>query len=140
LLYDGLAPGSESWSWSEAENDNNMWQTKVVYNVTKPTLTVFQPEASKSNGTAVIIAPGGGFHALSINSEGFDVAKWVVNKGVTCFVLKYRLVRALTNDLTAEVMEKMGKKEFDDDVNKVIPLSVADGRHAIAWVRKHAAE
>ena len=46
-LYDGPAPGSESWNWSEAENDNNSWQTKVVYNVTKPTLTVFVPEADK---------------------------------------------------------------------------------------------
>src|SRR5678816_607447 len=67
-LYDGPAPGSETWNWNEAENDNNSWQTKVVYNVTKPTLTVFVPEADKANGTAVIIAPGGGFHALSINS------------------------------------------------------------------------
>ena len=37
-LYDGPVPGSESWNWNEAENDNNSWQTKVVYNVTKPTL------------------------------------------------------------------------------------------------------
>ncbi|HET9744154.1 MAG TPA: dienelactone hydrolase family protein [Chitinophagaceae bacterium] len=140
FLYEGPAPGSESWNWAEAENDSNMWQTKVVYNVTKPSLTVFTPEASKANGTAVIIAPGGAFHALSINSEGFDVAKWLVDKGVTCFVLKYRLARSFTNDPTAEVMAKMGKKEMDDDFNKVIPLSVADGRRAIAWVRSHAAE
>ena len=139
-LYDGPAPGSETWNWNEAENDNNSWQTKVVYNVTKPTLTVFVPEADKANGTAVIIAPGGGFHALSINSEGLDVAKWLVQKGVTCFVLKYRLVHVLSNDPTAEFAGKMGKKEFDDDVSKVMPLVIADGRNAIAWVRKHAAE
>ena len=139
-LYDGPAPGSESWNWNEAENDNNSWQTKVVYNVTKPTLTVFVPEVDKANGTAVIIAPGGGFHALSINSEGLDVAKWLVQKGVTCFVLKYRLVHVLSNDPTAEFAGKMGKKEFDDDVSKVMPLVIADGRNAIAWVRKHAAE
>jgi predicted peptidase len=139
-LYDGPPPGSESWNWNEAENDNNSWQTKVVYNVTKPTLTVFVPEADKANGTAVIIAPGGGFHALSINSEGLDVAKWLVQKGVTCFVLKYRLVHVLSNDPTAEFAGKMGKKEFDDDVSKVMPLVIADGRNAIAWVRKHAAE
>ena len=139
-LYDGPAPGSESWTWNEAENDNNSWQTKVVYNVTKPTLTVFVPEADKANGTAVVIAPGGGFHALSINSEGLDVAKWLVQKGVTCFVLKYRLVHVLSNDPTAEFANKMGKKEFDDDVSKVMPLVIADGRNAIAWVRKHAAE
>ena len=139
-LYDGPAPGSESWTWNEAENDNNSWQTKVVYNVTKPTLAVFVPEADKANGTAVIIAPGGGFHALSINSEGLDVAKWLVQKGVTCFVLKYRLVHVLSNDPTTEFAAKMGKKEFDDDVSKVMPLVIADGRNAIAWVRKHAAE
>ena len=139
-LYDGPPPGSESWNWSEAENDNNLWQTKVVYNVTKPTLTVFVPEVDKANGTAVIIAPGGGFHALSINSEGLDVAKWLVQKGVTCFVLKYRLVHVLSNDPTAEFAGKMGKKEFDDDVSKVMPIVTADGKNAIAWVRKHAAE
>src|SRR5688572_11476012 len=113
-LYDGPAPGSENWTWNEAENDKNVWQTKVVYNVTKPTLTVFQPEAGKANGTALIIAPGGGFHALSINSEGIDVAKWLVEKGVTCFVLKYRLVHVLSNDPATEMMNKMGKKEWDE--------------------------
>ena len=139
-LYDGPAPGSESWTWNEAENDNNSWQTKVVYNVSRPTLTVFTPEAGKANGTAVIIAPGGAFHALSINSEGFDVAKWLVQKGITCFVLKYRLVHSLTKDPVAEVMAKWGKKEFEDDNKAVIPLEIADGRAAIAYVRKHAAE
>ena len=139
-LYDGLPPGSENWNWNEAENDNNSWQTKVVYNVTKPTLTVFVPEAGKANGTAVVIAPGGGFHALSINSEGLDVAKWLVQKGVTCFVLKYRLIHVLSNDPTAEFAAKLGKKEFEDEVAKLMPLVVADGKNAIAYVRKHAAE
>lgn len=139
-LYTGAAPGSENWNWDEAENDKNMWQTKVVYNVSKPTLTVFAPAAGKANGTAIVIAPGGAFHALSINSEGFDVAKWLVEKGITCFVLKYRLVHCKTTDPAAEVASKMGKKEFDDDNNKVIPLAIADGRAAIAWVRSHAAE
>ena len=139
-LYSGAAPGSESWTWTEAENDSNMWQTKVVYNVSKPTLTVFQPEEGKANGTAVIIAPGGAFHALSINSEGFDVAKWLVQKGVTCFVLKYRLARSLTTDPVKEVTDKWNKKEFEEENAAVIPLGIADGREAIAYVRKHADE
>lgn len=139
-LYNGAAPGSESWTWSEAENDNNMWQTRVVYNVSKPTLTVFEPAPGKANGTAVIIAPGGAFHALSIDSEGFDAAKWLAEKGVTCFVLKYRLARSLTTDPVKEVMAKWGKKEFDEANAAVIPLTIADGREAIAYVRKHADE
>jgi predicted peptidase len=139
-LYDGPAPGSESWTGNEAENDKNAWQTKVVYNVRQPTLTVFTPDADKANGTAVIIAPGGAFHALSINSEGYDVAGWLVKKGITCFVLKYRLAHSLTTDPVAEVMAKWGKKEFDDANAAVIPLCIADGKSAIAWVRKHSAE
>src|SRR5687768_10525241 len=139
-LYEGPVPGSESWTWAEAENDSNMWKTKVVYNVSRPTLTVFAPDADKANGTAVIIAPGGAFHALSINSEGYDVAKWLVQKGVTCFVLKYRLAHSKTTDPVAEVMAKWGKEEFEKDNAAVIPLGVADGRTAIAFVRKHASE
>lgn len=139
-LYNGPAPGSESWTWDEGENETNAWQTKVVYNVSKPSLTVFAPEKEKVNGTALIIAPGGAFHALSINSEGFDVAKWLVEKGVTCFVLKYRLAHSLTTDPVGEVMGKWGKKEFDDENNAVMPLAIADGRAAIAWVRKHGGE
>ncbi len=139
-LYDGPAPGSETWNWNEAENDNNEWKTKVVYNVSRPTLTVFSPDADKAIGTAIIIAPGGGFHALSINSEGYDVANWLVKKGITCFVLKYRLAHSKTTDPVAEMMAKWGKKEFDDENEAVIPLVIADGKAAIAYVRKHASE
>jgi len=139
-LYEGAAPGSESWTWGEEELEQNAWNTKIVYNVSKPTLMVFQPEAGKANGTAVVICPGGGFHALSINSEGVDVAKWLVQKGVTCFVLKYRLVHSKTNDPVGEMNAKMEKIEWQNDVNKVIPLCIADGRAAISYVRKHADE
>lgn len=139
-LYNGAVPGSESWTWTEAENDSNAWQTRVVYNVTRPTLTVFQPEAGKANGTAVVIAPGGAFHALSIESEGHDVAKWLVNKGVTCFVLRYRLVRSLTTDPVKEMEQKWGSAEFDEAIAATVPLAIADGREAISWVRKHAEE
>ena len=139
-LYNGAAPGSEKWNWDEKENDKNMWNTKVVYNVSHPTLTVFTPGASIANGTAAIICPGGAFFALSINSEGFDVANWLVKKGVTCFVLKYRLGHSLTEDPVKEVMEKNGKKEFEEQTAAVIPLCIADGKAAIAYVRKHAAE
>src|SRR4029078_4449937 len=91
-LYDGKAPGSERWNWEERENSKNMWNTKMVYNVVQPTLTVSLPPAESATGTAVIVAPGGAFHTLSIESEGIDVAKWLNTKGVAAFVLKYRVV------------------------------------------------
>jgi acetyl esterase/lipase len=135
-LYNGPVPGSENWTWSEAITSEN----QVVYNVSRPTLTVFAPDAGRANGTAIVICPGGGFQFLSINKEGYDVAKWLASKGVTCFVLKYRLAHTKTNDPIAEFSAKMGKKEFQEENIATIPLCVADGRLAIAYVRKHAGE
>jgi acetyl esterase/lipase len=136
-LYDGPAPGSEDWKQTEQENRTNLWQTRVVFNVANPTLTVFQPEAGTANGTAVIICPGGGFFALSIDSEGFEVARWLNTKGVTCFVLKYRLMECKTDDPTREIMSR---GPLDQVVAPVVKLALADGNAAIGYVRKHAAE
>ena len=137
-LYEGAAPGSENWKQQERENNNNMWQTRVVYNVAHPTLTVFSPDPATVNGTAVIISPGGGFHALSIDSEGFDVARWLNAKGVTCFVLKYRLVESKTDDPVKELFAK-GQK-IEEDVAPVVKLAAADGLKAIEHVKSRAKE
>jgi acetyl esterase/lipase len=70
------------------------WQSiftgRTVRNVTEPSLIPFLPPAGKANGAAVIVAPGGGYLSLSMDSEGYDVAKWLAQRGVTAFVLKYR--------------------------------------------------
>jgi acetyl esterase/lipase len=137
-LYDGAAPGSENWNWYEKENDKNLFGTKVVYNVSQPTLTAFLPDSAIATGTAIIICPGGAFHTLSINREGTDVAAWLVKKGIACFVLKYRLVYCKTDDPVGELMGKMGKKEFDEDNARLIPLAIADGRKAIEYVKNNA--
>lgn len=140
-LYSGKAPGSENWTWQEKESTKNMFNTTVVYNVSSPTLTAYLPDPAKANGTAVIIAPGGAFHTLSINSEGVDVAKWLNAKGVTAFVLKYRLVHSLTDDPVAELMGKMRDfKKLDEENDSVVNMGVADGLKALEYVRSHAAE
>src|SRR5580765_1548729 len=63
-LYDGIAPGSENWTWNEKETNKNVMNTRLVYNVSHPTLTVFLPDPSVATGTAVIICPGGAFRTL----------------------------------------------------------------------------
>lgn len=138
-LYNGAAPGSEKWNWQEQENAKNMFQTPVVYNVVQPTLTVFLPDPAIANGTAVVICPGGAFHTLSIESEGNDVAKWLNKKGVTAFVLRYRLVHSITDDPVKELMAKMGDfKKLDQENDSVVTMAVADGKKAIEYVRTHA--
>lgn len=140
-LYSGKAPGSENWTWSEKENTNKIWQTRVVYNVSTPTLSVFLPDKSRATGAAVIICPGGGFYALSIDSEGFDVARWLNEKGVAAFVLKYRLAHCLTDNPVVELMQKMSdRKTFDAAISPILPLAVKDTQEAIRYVRSNAAE
>lgn len=136
-LYNGAAPGSESWQQQETENFSPLWQTQVVFNVTDPTLTVVAPDPAKANGTAIVICPGGGFHALSINSEGMDVAKWLAARGVTCFVLRYRLVECKTDNPALEMSQK---GPLDASVAPVIPLAMADAQTALGYVRSHAAD
>ncbi|MEX2235464.1 MAG: GDSL-type esterase/lipase family protein [Cyclobacteriaceae bacterium] len=138
-LYSGKAPGSEKWDWQEAEMYSDDWQTRVVYNVSTPTLTAYLPPAATANGTAVVICPGGAFHALSIDTEGIDVAKWLSSKGVATFVLKYRLVKSETPDPVKEVSLKMADgKKFGEATSQLIPMAVADGLEAIKYVRKNA--
>ncbi|MBC7629498.1 MAG: G-D-S-L family lipolytic protein, partial [Ferruginibacter sp.] len=50
-LYPGKAPGTENWNWQEKDNNENMYKTRVVYNVVQPTLTAYLPPASAANGT-----------------------------------------------------------------------------------------
>ncbi|MBI3416087.1 MAG: alpha/beta hydrolase [Verrucomicrobia bacterium] len=136
-LYDGPAPGSENWTHSEKESRTNLWNTRVAFNVANPTLTVFPANSAKANGTAVVICPGGAFFGLSIDSEGNDVARWLNDKGVACFVLKYRLVECKTDDPTRELMTR---GNLDPIVAPIVKLAMADGNAAIGHVRKHAQE
>jgi acetyl esterase/lipase len=76
-------PATESWF--------RQWGEPMVRNVTTATLTPYLPDPAKANGTAVIVAPGGGFRWLSINNEGWKIAKALNERGIAAFVLKYRL-------------------------------------------------
>jgi acetyl esterase/lipase len=62
-------------------------------NVTRPTLTVYQPPEGTRTGTAVLVCPGGGYHILAMDLEGTEVAQWLNSIGVTAIVLKYRVPR-----------------------------------------------
>jgi acetyl esterase/lipase len=140
-LYPGTPPGSAPETYPEKTYFSKLWNTEVVSNVTKPSLTVFKPAPETKNATAIVVCPGGGFMALSITSEGTDVAKYLAAKGVTAFVLKYRLAHT-GEDATQEFADlyEKDKPKFQDLVGKVIPLTIADGLAAVTYVRQHAAE
>jgi acetyl esterase/lipase len=150
-LYNGTAPGSENWKQKEVVISNP--QFSMVRNVVDPSLTVFLPEESKATGTAVIVAPGGGFRFLTWDNEGTKVAEWLQSLGIAAFVLKYRLVDMGQTDedfqkRMQEFMQQMtdaGRTNDpkallkDPDVARVIELAKDDGRQAIKYVRANAA-
>jgi len=123
------------WNNPEKQFHSSVWNTQVVTNVSKPTMAVYRP--ANPNGTAVVICPGGGLYAHSINSEGVDVAKWLVKKGVTAFVLKYRLVPT-GEDATKDMMAD-GEKVLVR-AKKILPAAVSDALNAIQHVRDNSIE
>ena len=138
-LYSGLPPGSPAADYPEKNYFSKIWNTEVVSNVTRPSLLLFKPQGTNT-GTAAVICPGGGFMALSIDSEGIGVAKWLAQRGVTAFVLKYRVAHT-GDDATQEFTTIFSDKEkFHALVDPVIPLSIADGLAAVSYVRQHASE
>lgn len=98
-LWPNGAPGSEAHR-GEAEVAQDYW----VNSIHDPSVTVFRPE--KPNGTAVIIAPGGGHRLLVITSEGNAPAKYFTDLGITAFVLRYRLARQDGSTYTIEGQAK----------------------------------
>ena len=122
---------------TEKQYFSKFWNTEVVSNVTHPSLTLYRPIAG-GDGTSVIICPGGGFMALSIESEGTAVAKWLADRGITAFVLKYRLAHT-DGDATQEFITRIAdRKGFAKYIAATPPLSIADGLAAVTYVRAHA--
>ena len=127
-IWPGVAPGSETWTQKERVEKNTPLGA-VLFNVVTPTLTVYLPERTKATGTGIIVAPGGAFVALAIDMEGNDVARWLQNKGMAAFVLKYRIIEKHQEGIPPDLnMDEAGK------------YGIADGIQAIKVVRQHATE
>jgi acetyl esterase/lipase len=141
-LWPGVAPGSETWKQPEAALGSGAMERLV--NVTTPTLTAYLPDPSSATGTAVIIAPGGGFVFLGMNSEGHDVAKWLVSRDIAAFVLKYRTVQ-VEGQNEAQLNQSAGARfgaQLRDHalIAEDGKYGIADGIQAVKVVRAHAAE
>ncbi|MEM9001792.1 MAG: alpha/beta hydrolase [Bacteroidota bacterium] len=139
LPYD--TPENLVWQNGEKTYYSNIWETEVVTNVSRPTMQVFRPSENQNTGVAVIIAPGGGLYALSINSEGNQVAEWLNEKGITAFVLRYRLFP--TGDDGVQEITALGNtnpEKIGENVIPLLPYAFQDGLNAIQYVRENAGD
>lgn len=131
----GVAPSSEKPKRPERDLKDPRSKQRWVVNVTRPTLMVVQPPADMANGSAVVICPGGGFAILSIDSEGIDVAKFLAARGITCFVLKYRLMETKTDH---PLVELFTRKDLNEAIASGFKNAAPDGLAAVRYVREHA--
>jgi len=142
-LYPGTAPGSESWTWQEraAGSPGN----PTVQNVVHPELMYYPADKDKAVGTAMIVAPGGGFQNLMMSYEGVDIAKRLNEMGVDAFVLKYRLKftdpnarrGSGTTRPAGSATAPTTQAQAGQDISV---LAGADGQQAIRMLRQSAAE
>ena len=117
-LYSGSIPNSKV---EYSEEMGQLGQGGMIRKVLMPSIEVFQPSKDSANGTAVLIIPGGGYGVVVYQGEGVGTAKEFVKKGITAFVLKYRL----PND--SMMVDK-----------SIAPLQ--DAQQAIKYIREHHTE
>jgi acetyl esterase/lipase len=125
-LWPGKPPGDVGIKGQETSRIHQsplVGPTKLITNVTKPTLTIYQPPREKNTGTAMIICPGGGYWDLYWELEGEEVAAWLNSVGMTGIILKYRCPR-----------------RPGDARGEPAPGPQLDAQRAVSLVRSRAAE
>lgn len=134
------AKAQEAW--------HSQYGSRFARNVTVATITPFLPNPSKASGAAVIVAPGGGFMSLSMENEGWDVARALAKQGVAAFVLKYRLNQtpADMGDFKRFMEERFSNpgrripRPDPEEMRVQMAPQIEDSRAAFALIRSRAAE
>jgi acetyl esterase/lipase len=123
----------------------------AVSNVSRPTMTVYSP-VGKNTGAAVVVFPGGGYEILAIDLEGTEVCDWLVSKGITCVLLKYRVPAprsaphwgaypqspiALEDAQRTMGLVRFHAAEWGIDPHKVGVLGFSAGGHLVAAISTH---
>jgi acetyl esterase/lipase len=101
----------------------------LVDNVSKPTMTVYSPNATNT-GMAIIVFPGGGYHELAMDLEGTEVCDWLVSKGITGVLLKYRVPDSGPHY----------DRKLKHHVEAKAPMALEDAQRTAGLVRFHAAQ
>jgi acetyl esterase/lipase len=125
-VWPGKVPGDVGIKGEETSRIHQsplVGPTKLITNVTKPTITIYRPPQAMNTSTAMVICPGGGYWDLYWELEGEEVAAWLNSVGMTGIILKYRCPRR------------------PGDVKGEPPLGpLLDAQRALSLVRSRAAE
>jgi len=145
LLYPEGTPGLKAGIQIPEDSKSTDGITRVR-DVTQPALYVYQPK-KKTSDAAVIICPGGGYWILAIDHEGHDIAKWFNDRGITAFVLKYRLpqdnlfdnkeIRPLQDAQQAIRIVRKNATKYSVAVDKIGIMGFSAGGHLASTASTH---
>jgi acetyl esterase/lipase len=125
--------GGRKWHWASY--------------VTRPTMTIYKPKG-QNTGAAMLVLPGGGFYAVATDLEGTEICDWVVQRGITCAMLKYRtpqvwrrtkgqarrpeVLLALEDAQRAIGLLRHGASTYEIDPNKIGVIGFSAGAYLAA--------
>ena len=146
-LWDKIPDEIQSKEYVEKTEFDKSGVLNGVRYVTQPTLTVYLADPKKSNGTAVIVCPGGGYGMLAINKEGYKVAEWLNSLGINAFVLKNRLpsdlimkdksIAPLQDAQEAVRLLRRNAQKWNLNPNKIGIMGFSAGGHLAATLSTH---
>ena len=136
------------WDNTTAPHTNNITaaetiHNEVISNTTETVLYIFEADKAKATGQAILVCPGGGYSCVCIEWEGYKVAKWLAEQGITAAVLKYRLPNGhpeVPLEDTVEALRTMRKyaAEIGYDASKVGMMGGSAGGHLTAYTSNFA--
>jgi acetyl esterase/lipase len=143
----GRRDSATTESWLDIENPldrSGFAGPSILRNVSEASITPFLPDKTKATGAAMIVAPGGGGVELSMELQGYQVARWLNERGITAFVLKYRLVPTPRETpkflelLTRESGTALERVVSAKDASDAAANAKQDGLDAVSYIRSHA--
>ena len=152
-VWPGVPPDERPASGAETAttrvNDNLVAGRPWTYvsNVSRPTFTVYAPEA-RNTGAAVVVFPGGGYEMLAIDLEGTEACEWLTSRGIVCVLLKYRVpcvrsgpyrdCRTALQDAQRTVgLVRLHAAQWHIDPHKIGVLGFSAGGHMVAAISTH---
>jgi len=134
--------------------EGNAWWPRVN-DVSRPTMTVY-PAKSRNTGVGVVVFPGGGYQFLAMDLEGTEICDWLISRGITCVLLKYRVpdsgptmkngrtyyprVQTALQDAQRTLgLVRLHSAEWHIDPHKIGVIGFSAGGHLVAAVSTHFA-
>ena len=129
-------PNSKGLSIEDSVQNNRIYLNKY------PEIYPFHPANEENSGAAVLIFPSGGYHHLTYDLGGFQLAKWFNTMGMHAFVVNYRLpispdlidreLAPIQDAQRAMRLVRSQAQELKIDPNKIGVMGASAGGHLTA--------